>query len=826
MVEKGIVKTSTFRGTTQASKASRNAPGYGLFTYGSDHVAGASALKTGQNWIALCDAPNAEIDLFAEYTLSGTAAIDLGTVHSYQPVAGNNVYDQATGTITNASAAFITNGLKVGDALQISGSSSNNDGGFVIDTLTETVITIHDISKFALTDETESGQASVFTSMTKAIYHFADEALRTADASFSPTTKPKWYGYVDRQHFSGLDPGGASANTYDNWFENDNDLLAPSIGIVGSALGGDPAASDIADDIATSDTNTLATNSANFPATLTGLADHNAVKRTALTGSSETVGITAHISATNLLTDVLSGGGVWDFESYAIYPTAGNGFNLDIAATAEGGTWVAGTYEFASTFIYDGNQESLPFTMTDTFTVSANDSLKIFVFATAPFNERISGGRIYYRDSTIEGEWQFLIDISLKDGARPDIFGDYTAWGEEYTNAVNVYTSVTVKNQALDTYETLNGFQSDVASINIGQLGDGYATSIVANNRTFVANISVTDEDGNSNARLRDRIMYTPAGRYDTFPTTFFIDVVKGDAGEYVKLEEFNGRLLAFKQDTLFIININAPNPANWFLEQRMPFYGVDKPAQTFRTAFGVAWYNEHGAYIYDGGKIANLLGEKIDRPTWKSFYTKFGAVFYLPNNQYLVFADDITSVISTANQYVFSLVSNSWTTWQTTTESLKIGRHIYTNFITDWNSDAAGGAQATAGAASVDLETYEEGTVFIGGSTFDIRTKDLDFGHPGQLKKIYKVIVTYKSDAAQSGPVAGAINGSTSSWSNFTGTIIDTSGAWDVGTFTANPAFTCQSLRMRILNNTGNADISINDITIVYRLLPFTRVT
>ena len=43
------------------------------------------------------------------------------------------------------------------------------------------------------------------------------------------------------------------------------------------------------------------------------------------------------------------------------YPTAGNGFDFNISNnTCVDGLIPAGSYEFAQTFIYDNNQESLP----------------------------------------------------------------------------------------------------------------------------------------------------------------------------------------------------------------------------------------------------------------------------------------------------------------------------------------------------------------------------------------------------------------------------------------------------------------------------------
>ena len=62
--------------------------------------------------------------------------------------------------------------------------------------------------------------------------------------------------------------------------------------------------------------------------------------------------------------------------------------------------------------------------------------------------------------------------------------------------------------------------------------------------------------------------MYSMPNKFDTFPSYNYIDVVKGDAENYVKLEEFADRLLAFKQKSVQVINISSPSDTNWFLEE------------------------------------------------------------------------------------------------------------------------------------------------------------------------------------------------------------------------------------------------------------------
>jgi len=120
-------------------------------------------------------------------------------------------------------------------------------------------------------------------------------------------------------------------------------------------------------------------------------------------------------------------------------------------------------------------------------------------------------------------------------------------------------------------------------------------------------------------------------------------------------------------------------------------------------------------------------------------------------------------------------------------------------------------------------VQAFSNTTLYDGATdTFLVKTKDIDFGQPGVLKKIYTVYITYKSDAAQTTPISYVVNGDASaSYTNFTGNFIATSDKWDILKATVTP-FTCQSLQLKITNPTNtvgsSSGIQINDITIEYR--------
>ena len=255
-------------------------------------------------------------------------------------------------------------------------------------------------------------------------------------------------------------------------------------------------------------------------------------------------------------------------------PTGGNNvssatytngaFNINVAQGSAGaGSWVAGYYVFGYTFLYDGNQESRVYTMSTTENVTNEDcSLSVTVYAAnassaTDYDIRITGGRIYWKlyDNTnsrvSDGEWNLLADVDLTGaagqenayGIRSKMSGHFVDWSIS-SNQANA--TITALDPSIDTYATINGYSSSDGPLIIGNTGDGYKSGVFANRRMFVANIVMTNEKGEQDKNA-DRIMYSPINKPDIFPNSNFIDVVKGDAEEYIKLESIGGKLFDYK---------------------------------------------------------------------------------------------------------------------------------------------------------------------------------------------------------------------------------------------------------------------------------------
>ena len=301
---------------------------------------------------------------------------------------------------------------------------------------------------------------------------------------------------------------------------------------------------------------------------------------------------------------------------------AGEGFEVAVTSNANDGEWVAKTWEVATTFIYDGGQESalyIPSTA-QTFATADSDSLDVAIRAHntgTSYDERISGGRAYCRINLSDDPWALFVDIDMKQGSRATLSGTYNTW-QENTGIPSVVHCDGFDSFRLnpDTYESLTGLDPSNTRELFDEDNKYWDTSAIGGNRCFLASARYTDSGG-ATVHFADRILYSQPGAYDVFPVGNFIDVVRGDADDYVKLVFYKGFLLAFKQRNLFVLDVSDPNPALWYLKDTFPFRGILHAGAVAMTPFGPAWSNEHGCFVYDGNRIVDLTRDKIASSTW-----------------------------------------------------------------------------------------------------------------------------------------------------------------------------------------------------------------
>jgi len=515
--------------------------------------------------------------------------------------------------------------------------------------------------------------------------------------------------------------------------------------------------------------------------------------------------------------------------------------HFDWSATTGASGWNAadgtqGTWKVGATFIYDGVQESPLTTVVDTtdssvdsFTVSASGAtvapaVRLFVAdwntVSSPWNKRITGCNIYMQDISQSQSQPWYLQLSanfetgilVADGNQQEYEVKYFAQSnQEYyywelaTGSPPTAATEMLEPSLITTFED-NSDLSDPEKSIISQ----FKSAVVVGRRVYAGGLNVLYEDGKTEVK-GDAMIKTPVNKFDLFPLSRIIEASVNDGDNIVKLEEYADRILQFKKKKMHLINVSQEVE---FLEGTFMHKGVNHPAAVCKTDFGIAWANKQGCYLYDGRQVTNLL-EKGGRQIIKDMTTGESdawedligdpMVGYIPKKRQLIVVDDIGSSKDGAI-HLYDMVTQSWVKGvaATFTDGDK------TNFVTDWLGDL--------------VHSHTNGTMLKwqdtpATSAWDLQTKDIDFGQPGQRKKIYKVHITHKSTGTRP-TVTYDTNGDTGLDKTFS-SALGSSAQWTTTSLspnTSSEANNINSFRLKIAGAAAN-DFKINDISCIYRL-------
>jgi len=841
--------------------------GYGLFQFSHDRkldsllitTSGVHGLSTSVigKWLSNADdASVASTSVGILYEIPSTTTL---IISKHQTGSGGGANPWSTSDDIYIADTF---GAGAGDTTVI-GSGGYGNSVTVHSGTSPTISTPETGEDYLVLADTDNGELDIYdstgdiwqagvinygsTAAAKLAFYVVDGTLRVSDGNFNNTNK--WYGYIKRTHFDGLLPGG-TADTYDAWFSKDQSIAAPTRGLWGGQIKGtceDPGDTTTALIHNTTDTNPFGIDST---ATLLAGTDmaaelNSGVYIAVQDDNDEARLISSRTSNVKLVTGTFSNS--WADLQYRIFPPAGTGFCMNLDMNNGGGTFVEDKYQYAQTFIYDGGQESLPAIMAGDNAqnpVGDNDSIEVEIFCTSPFDPRIIGGRIYQRkhptlNTTGTGREPFslFVDISLKDGVRENLDDSYSAWEiEDGTGSGGPGTDVYMKNKDLEvlnlnalTYETINGYSPDEVTLDCQ-----FKTAVIANRRAYVGNIKTKSDDG-EDVVLGDAMIKSPVNKFDVFPLGRIIKASVRDGDSIIKLEEYADRILQFKKNKMHLINISQEIE---FLEDTFMHKGVSHPAATCKTDFGIAWVNRLGVYMYDGQRVHNLFekeGRLVIKPSeWEAWFSAGDEpmIGYFPKKRQLIIRNDVDDGADDGNVYIHDMVTKSWVTGIDIIPS-DDDTAVVTNFINDWNGDLVL-AYNTAGT----IAKWDDATDTT--AMLSMVTKDIDFGHPGVRKKIYKVYITYRGNATNvevhygvdglsptltfNDITSGTDGSSTGSGSNAKSISYD-AGVTDWLKAELKPSASINnisSFRLKISadgSNAIHADFEINDISIVYRL-------
>ena len=161
-----------------------------------------------------------------------------------------------------------------------------------------------------------------------------------------------------------------------------------------------------------------------------------------------------------------------------------------------------------------------------------------------------------------------------------------------------------------------------------------YATACVVNNKTYIGNISYQKEGSEKWEIHADRMLQSPVGKPDVFPSSRRIDATVSDGDAIVKLMSHDNRIFQFKRHNVYIINVSE---ANEILEKTLNGLGILSPKAATETINGISWVNESGCYIYDGEQIQNLMKGQIDSNIWSTNFKSIATLGYSEKDQVMV---------------------------------------------------------------------------------------------------------------------------------------------------------------------------------------------
>ena len=503
-------------------------------------------------------------------------------------------------------------------------------------------------------------------------------------------------------------------------------------------------------------------------------------------------------------------------------------------------------WEHGFSFIYDEKQESLvrriekvdasgtnagtsPPTYLHDNTDNADHApnVRVSIPYDSVWNPRITGGVWYIRDVSGDApsKWWAQAECNFVSGTIKVLQSgvEYDAEFNPTTSEFNFdidHENLLQPNQT-DTYRSRNGFSEDNES-----LSAKYKTVVQVGRRVYIGNVQILKEDGTKEVK-GDAILKSPVNRFDTFPSKSVVEAAVNDGESITALAEFADRILQFKEETLYIINVSQDIE---FLEDVYKYKGVLIPAAVCKTDYGCAWVNRLGCYLYDGKQVINLLEkggrQMIKESDWLSFTTDNSIIGYIPKKRQLIVLKDCSGT-SDGDIFLYDMVTQSWVQG----DSVDSDSVAYTNFVNDSNGDLVWAHTSDTGT----MRVWSDASITT--SQISFKTKDLDFGQPGQRKKIYKAYVSYKGDGGAitvnygtdgNSTMAGQfyITGSTGASTKANAADLCIYDA-DVGTndwvlaelIPSSSINNIDSFRLKFDGGTTDANFEINDISVIYRM-------
>ena len=268
-------------------------------------------------------------------------------------------------------------------------------------------------------------------------------------------------------------------------------------------------------------------------------------------------------------------------------------------------------------------------------------------------------------DSTVgleaKYEWETAANANI-DAAGDDVAGNnnnITLWdGSSYDIE---YTQM----PKTKSYEDINGFSPLNNTLHVD-----FKAVCIAGRRAFVGNIRVWN--GDSYEYYNDRMVVSPVNALDSFPyPANILDLDISDGDEIIALTSYGDKVIQFKKRICYILNISTGIAAEFFIEERHKWKGIQNKNHFCITDDGIFWANDRGAWLYNGEELKDLFIRKdsdssqqiIDRDEWASFLTSESVIGYDAYTREIIIVKKSTyTTKGDADCYIYSLIVESWT--------------------------------------------------------------------------------------------------------------------------------------------------------------------
>jgi len=390
----------------------------------------------------------------------------------------------------------------------------------------------------------------------------------------------------------------------------------------------------------------------------------------------------------------------------------------------------------------------------------------------------------------------------------------------QYVYPSSFYTAAGSNGDTVDSYavgqdifslSTVEPYIIDAPSI-IGEANTGFKTSTMLNRRVYAGNVQYYNEKRELVTKS-DRVLKSLPNQFDYFEEQSFIDVEVEDGDSIVKLASTGNKLLQFKKQNLFIINVSRNIE---FLEATFEYKGCQKDYHVVQGEGFVAWFNTYGAYIYDGNRILDIHLNENGQPLFDDWETNYyhdnNVIGFIPKTKQLY----ITNTVTGTNILMFDIKSQSWITSNT---SLK---KSISNMITRNDGTLQWVGMLGVGGGSDSMRLYKWDNSAFGHSITGtlMKSKEYDFGTPMVQKNLNTLYINYKNGANVTVKGFGSKKGNAPLGLTTIGGLSGTSG-------------TFQTLKLPVPDNFKNlvsfgialdasgaisSDFEVNDIQLVYR--------